>query len=122
MAQALFNIFIYISLTYVCLPVLYYKQAMRKWLIENTGEKIVLAIVILVSTIILQMLSGGLIKLMDSLVEPSGWHLTRHTYVAWIFLGCVYYFICSMLISFLAEKFLNVHKKTALPEDDSTHE
>jgi hypothetical protein len=85
---------------FVGFPILYYQLAVRTWLIKNVGEKIILAIVVFVSHMIIVALSNVYIPLLDSL----GYYLTRHTYVGWIVLGCVHSIVSWMLISFLAGK------------------
>jgi len=107
------TVFIGIFFIFVGLPVLYYQLAARTWLIKSVGEKIILAIMVFVSHMIFVALSNVYLPLFDLL----GWHLTRHTYIGWIFLGCVHSIMSWMLISFLAGK---IFKKIVSPSDDST--
>ncbi len=87
----------------IVLPVLYYKIAVRTWLIESIGGKIILAIAIYASTMVLIPLSEYLFTLsfLIGLGETG----------TWIFTGCAYLIISWMLISFLAEKISNGQKK-----------
>ncbi len=107
------GVFIGIFFIFVGFPVLYYQLAARTWLVENIVEKIILAIVVFVSHMIFVALSNVYLPLFD---EVLGWHLTRHTYVGWILLGCVHSIASWMLISFLSGK---IFKKIASPSNDS---
>lgn len=99
-------------LPFVVFPVIYYKLATRVWLIENIGEKIILAIVIFVSSLVSLELSEGLVTLVGYLV----WSTELSDSVFWILVGGTYFVICWTAISFLAGK---IFKKIASPSDDS---
>jgi hypothetical protein len=85
------------------IPILLYKLAVKKFLIETVKEKIILVIVIYVSTVISMTLSEILLIPMFSYLA---WSLKLGFSFFWILVGGIYLVICWKSILFLAEKIL----------------